>query len=258
MTDRDDVREAGSVLRSQLGLADSVAPTLLPGLADLVDELVFGSVWSRAGLARPDRMLATLSALSSKQYLSQLRRFVGAALDMGLDARLVQEVMLHCGMYAGIPSAENSLAVVADVLDQRGMAQPAADLDSNDDATDLEQLYSRGLETMTTLHAERSRDGYAAPTSTASDLYDIAIRYLYGEIWNRPGITTRQRMICSVASFTALQMEGQQRKFFRSALNVGLSAAEVCEVIVQTGPYSGFPPALNALVVAESVINTAD
>ena len=56
------------------------------------------------------------------------------------------------------------------------------------------------------------------------------------------------------AAFTATQLESQQRKFFRSAQNVGLSRTEILEVIAQTGPYSGFPQAFNALAVAEEVL----
>ncbi len=195
-------------------------------------------------------MLATLSALTSKQYLPQLADFVGAALHIGLSPRLIQEVMLHCAMYAGMPTAAASLETVRRVLGERGLAQPEDTLDE----ADLDELLAAGRETMRALHAERSEGGYAAPGSAASGLYATAIDYLYGEIWNRPGISRRQRMVCSVAAFTALQLESQQRKFFRSALNAGLSRAEVLEVIAQTGPYSGFPQAFNALAVAEEVL----
>lgn len=250
MPERDELRRSGREVRSLLAMGDERSAELAPGLTDLSDELVFGSVWARPGLELGDRMVATLSALTCKQHLPQLRRFVGAALHIGLSPRLVQEVVLHCGMYAGMPSAESSLQVVSEALDQLDVPHPSAEIEE----LDLERLYARGLETMDALHDERARDGYAAPDAAAAGLYATAIHYLYGEIWNRPDITTRQRMICSVASFTALQMESQQRKFFRSALNVGLTRGEVFEVIAQTAPYSGFPPALNALTVAGSVL----
>ena len=180
---------------------------LIPGLADLADEVVFGTVWSRPGLAPIDRVLATLSALSCKQYLPQLRGFVGVALDLGHEPRTVQEVMLHCGMYAGIPSAVNSLGVVAKVLEHRGLDRPEGEPSPHD----LGQLYEQGLDTMSTLHADRSRDGYASPDSGAAGLYDTAIRFLYGEIWNRPGRDIRPRLICAGGAFTALQRESPHR-----------------------------------------------
>ena len=50
----------------------------------------------------------------------------------------------------------------------------------------------------------------------------------------------------SVAAFTALKLD-QVKKFGESALNMGLSRTEVIEAVIQTAPYSGFAPALNAL-----------
>lgn len=249
MTAREELRRKGAAIRQELGLRQT-DPALLPGLGDLLDEVVYGRVWARPGLALEDRVIASLAALTSVQRLDQLAVMAGAALNIGLRPRLVQEAMLHCAMYAGMPSALASLAVVRGVLEERGLPVPEEDLDE----IDLDALETQGRATMQALHAERAEGGYANPDSAAASLYATAIDYLYGEIWNRPGIDRRQRMICSVASFTALRLEAQQRKFFRSALNVGLSREEVLEIIAQTGPYSGFPPALNALAVAEDVL----
>ena len=251
MNARDELREAGSDLRRRLGLAEEPGATLAPGFGDLLDEIVFGRVWGRPGLGLEDRMVATLSALTSVQALPQLGLYVGSAIHIGLSPRLVQEVMIHCAMYGGMPTAQNSLAVVADVLESRGMAAPSDD----PPRSDLEALTEAGRATMNELHAERSEAGYASPESAAAGLYNTAIQFLYGDIWNRPGITRRQRMICSVAAFTSQRMEAQQRKFFQSARNVGLTREEILEVIVQTGPYSGFPPALNALAIADDVLD---
>jgi 4-carboxymuconolactone decarboxylase len=108
---------------------------------------------------------------------------------------------------------------------------------------------------MRVLHAETAGSGYAAPESAANELYFIAIQYLYGEVWNRPGPTLRQRMICSISCFTALQLHSQQRKWFASAQkSVGLTRIEILEIIAQTAHYSGFPSALNALVIADEVL----
>ena len=57
----------------------------------------------------------------------------------------------------------------------------------------------------------------------------------------------RQRFICAVATFAALEMESQLVKFSQSALNHGLSREQSIEVVMQIAPYAGFPRALNAL-----------
>ena len=251
MSERDELRQSGRDSRQRLGLDLSNIEALSPSLAPLLDEVVFGRIWSRPSLDASDRMLATLAALSAKQYLPHLKVMVGSALDVGLTPRAIQEVMLHCAMYAGMPTAIASLETVQDVFRDRNIPTPTDTWQE----LDLPGLYERGQAKMQELHGERANAGYADPNSAAANLYATAIDYLYGEIWNRPGLTTRQRMVCSVAAFTALQMTSQQLKFYRSALNVGLSKDEVYEVIMQTGPYSGFPPALNALATAEDVFN---
>ena len=76
-----------------------------------------------------------------------------------------------------------------------------------------EVLDARGRELMATLHGERGQEGYAAPGNTITgELYPAAIRYGYGELWFRPGLTHRQRMLCALASFTVLGLERQLRE----------------------------------------------
>ena len=252
MKDRGALREAGKTIRLQLGIENNEETNLAPGFGPLADEIVFGKLWSRPGLSIDNRMLATLSALTSLQRLPQLETYIGSALKIGMTPSMIQEVVIHCGMYSGFPTMENSLAVVSAVLTKRNIPTPNVELPE----MNLNELEEMGQKTKRSLHAERAEEGYAAPGDQASaELYAVAIQYLYGEVWNRPGISQRQRMICSVAAFTAINAEKQQRKFFRSALNVGLTRQEIVEVIMQTGPYAGFPGALNALVIADDVLN---
>ena len=44
------------------------------------------------------------------------------------------------------------------------------------------------------------------------------------------------------------------RKFGQSALNAGLRRTEIIEAVIQTGPYSGLAPALNALAALSDVL----
>jgi phage tail tape-measure protein len=57
----------------------------------------------------------------------------------------------------------------------------------------------------------------------------------------------RQRALVAIAGFTALRMPEQVAKIGQSALNAGLSQAQMIEAIIQTAPLTGFPPALVAL-----------
>ncbi len=243
---RQELRAQGSAtLQTLFGSAEQTN-----GLANLLTEPVFGGVWNRPGLARADRMLCTIAALATGPRLRALRRHLAAGLDLGLSAEAIREILVQASLYAGFSAAEDTLALAAEIFAERGIPFPA---DPPEDVS-LEELTRRGTELMGALHGDRARQGYAsADNPITGALYPTAIQYGYGEIWFRPGLERRQRALVAVAGFTALRLPEQVAKFGQSALNMGLSKTEVVEAIIQTAPYTGFPPALNALGAISAV-----
>ncbi len=242
MTDRASLRAQGEAMRRRLfGDGDDGAPA---NMRTLYTEAVYGAIWSRPGLALEDRMICALAAFAAVQRLPRLGRHVGAALDLGLSARSIVEILVQIGIYAGFAASEEAIAAAGTVFTERGIAMP--DETARDDS--LEALNARGRALMQQLHGERATGGYAAPDNKVTGaLYPLAIQYGYGEIWFRPGLDLRQRALVAVAGFTALRLDGQVKKFGQSALNMGLSRTEVIEAVIQTAPLTGFAPALNAL-----------
>lgn len=257
MTTRDELRQMGAAMREGIGFVPHPAngppaEDLAPGFDRFTTEAAFGGLWARPGLGLQERMIATLAALSARQYLPQFRDYVGSALTVGLAPRAIQEISIQAGLYAGFPSAENALRVAQEVFDARGIDLPDVDLPEGDPA-DLEAM---GREVLSALHGARGQQGYASPDNpTTGALYQMAIQYGYGELWNRPGLDRRERMIVALAAFTALDYHAQFGKFVQSAINIGLTRAEAVEVIMQTAPYSGFPRALNALAIADEMLD---
>jgi 4-carboxymuconolactone decarboxylase len=250
MTTREELRRDGTALRRRL-FGPGASEHFVPGYADLRAELAFGAVWNRPGLGLADRMVASLAALCAVQRLNHLRRHIAAALDMGLAPRAVVEVFIQCGIYCGLPASEDAMAVAEAVYAERGVALP--DTSPRDDP--LDELDRRGRALLESFHGDRGYTGYASPDNPVTQaLYPVAIQYGYGEIWNRPGLDRRQRALIAVAAFTALKLDGQVRKFGQSALNAGLSKGEIIETVIQTGPYSGLAPALNALAALSEAL----
>jgi 4-carboxymuconolactone decarboxylase len=245
MPTRDDLRaQAEATSARLLGPHAPASPHVPAELADLLSEITHGGVWSRPGLAMADRMLATIAALAVNVRLAPLKRQVGPALDLGLTPLAIQEICLQSLLYSGFANVEDVFAALGEVFVLRGIAPPPAPRDT----ASLDELSARGTGKMHEIHGTRAQQGYADPANAITGaLYPAAIRYGYGALWFRPGLTTRQRALVSVAAFTAARMAEQVRKFGQSAVNAGATREEVVETIVQTAPYSGFPPALNAL-----------
>jgi len=196
------------------------------------------------GLALPDRMTCTIAALATGPRLKTLRRHLSAALNLGLTTEAIREILVQASLYAGFSAAEETLELAGEVFAERGLQFPS---DPPEDVS-LEALDQRGATLMATLHGSRATQGYAAPDNEVTGaLYGSAIRYGYGEIWFRPGLEPPQRALVAIAGFTALRLPEQVAKFGQSALSLGLTRTQVIEAIIQTAPYTGFPPALNAL-----------
>jgi alkylhydroperoxidase/carboxymuconolactone decarboxylase family protein YurZ len=246
---RQDLRNRGHAIRQSLNIAPPSEPELLPGFEDFFAEAAYGGIWDRPHLGHQERMLCTLGVLSVHQR-EQLGDMIGSALDLCLAPRAILEVFMQVGLYGGFITTESSVKTARAVFKARGIE--VAPEPSRDDDNDT--LDARGHKIMAMLHGERAGQGYAAPGNEITGaLYPSAIRYGYGELWDRPGLSHRKRMLTAISAFTALSLEALLRKFSQSALNIGLTKEEVMEAVIQTGPYSGFPRALIGLGILSDV-----
>jgi len=247
--DRHDLRHQGdAMLRTLFG--SSAQP---PGLANLLTEAAYGGIWTRPGLSIPDRLICSIAALAVGPRLKALRRHLCAGLDHGLTPQAIREILVQTALYSGFSAAEETLPLAGEVFAERNIQFPA---DPPEDVP-LEALDAQGAALMATLHGSRATQGYASPDNpVTAQLYPMAIRYGYGEIWSRPGLDHRRRALVAVASFTGLRLPEQVAKFGASALNIGLTQAQVIEAIIQTAPLTGFPPALNALAAISAAFAT--
>ncbi|GLK86353.1 carboxymuconolactone decarboxylase family protein [Ancylobacter defluvii] len=101
------------------------------------------------------------------------------------------------------------------------------------------------------------RSGEQVMTALADIAPDFA-RYIfefgYGDIYSRPGLDLRTRMLATVAGLVTLgHAERELEVHIGSALNCGATRDEMVETIMQMALYAGFPAALNALFVAKRV-----
>lgn len=258
MNSREELRRKGNEIRELLQHGTYPvrerprATTSIPGLRNFTGEAIFGSVWSRPGLDVRYRMLATLSVLSSLQRLSQFHTYVHSALNMGLDPEEIQEVPIHCSLYAGFPSAVNSLELVHEAFRERDIEPPRTEVPE----VSLEEMEARGRELREQLFGPDGQQGYAsALEDLAPDLRVLTYQFGFGEIFFRPGLDLKSRVVCTTAALTALRADGQLRNFLRAGPRVGFSQEEMVEVLMQTGGYAGYPAALNAISIAAEVWN---
>ena len=90
----------------------------------------------------------------------------------------------------------------------------------------------------------------------APKLAELSANVLFGDVWERPGLSKRDRSLITVASLIALYRTDQLRGHIRRALDNGVTKEEIGEVITHMAFYSGWPTAANAVQVAKQVFES--
>lgn len=255
MPTRRELLQRGEAIRQQLqhGAQGSTGPAAtgaLPSVRRLTAEAVFGAVWGRPGLDLRLRMVCTLSVLSVLQRLPQLRTYIHSALTLGLEPRAIQEIFIQCAFYGGFPTMVNALALASEVFAQRGLQVVESPIPERS----LEELDTQGRAIRHALQGEQGQQAYTNADALGADLFQLALQYGYGEIWQRPDLDRQSRVVCAVAAFTALGCEPQLRGFLQAARRVGFSNEAIMEILMHTAPYSGFPRAFSAVTLAQEVL----
>jgi 4-carboxymuconolactone decarboxylase len=84
-------------------------------------------------------------------------------------------------------------------------------------------------------------------------LAELTDNVLFADVWERPGLSKRDRSLITVASLIALNRPEQLRSHLQRARENGVTKDEVVEVITHLAFYTGWPNAINAITVAKEV-----
>jgi 4-carboxymuconolactone decarboxylase len=117
-----------AIAQSQPPAASSPAPAkppsraqqlmgdIAPKMAELTDNVLFGDIWERPGLAKRDRSLVTVSALIAMNRPEQLRSHLALARTNGVKEEEIIEAITQLAFYAGWPNAISAIAVAREVF----------------------------------------------------------------------------------------------------------------------------------------------
>jgi 4-carboxymuconolactone decarboxylase len=90
----------------------------------------------------------------------------------------------------------------------------------------------------------------------APKMAELSANVLFGDVWERPQLSKRDRSLITVAALVALYRTDQLRGHIGRALDYGVTKEEIGEVITHMAFYSGWPTAANAVRVAKGVFDS--
>jgi 4-carboxymuconolactone decarboxylase len=85
-------------------------------------------------------------------------------------------------------------------------------------------------------------------------LVELTDGVVFGDIWERPGLSKRDRSLITVATLIAGGRTEQLPGHLRRALANGVTRTELVEVITHLAFYAGWPRAMSAITVAKEVL----
>jgi 4-carboxymuconolactone decarboxylase len=113
------------------------------------------------------------------------------------------------------------------------------------------ERHEKGAESVKQVLGPRAEESLA----TLGELGDRIIETIYGDIYQRDGLTLKERQIATLCMLMALGGKDRQVKVhMRAGLRVGITEDELRELVIQLAAYAGFPAAINAQAQLNEVL----
>lgn len=225
-------------------VAPPVVRDVAPALADYTDAVLFGEVWERPDLSKRDRSFVVVAALVAGGHTDQMAGHFGRALDNGVTPQELSGVITHLAFYTGWPRAMSAVGVANTVLTERGLSP----VETSDDLAPLDAAAD----------APRAASVQANVGPVAPALADYTNGVLFDDLWRRTDLSPRDRSLATVVALTANGQAEQLPFHLNRAMDNGLTREQVGEVLTHLAFYAGWPRAMSAVAVADTVFKSRE
>ena len=297
MTRDSEMTDRGRGLREKYGLppegqAMALTDADLQGRLETLDAVdqhftaattrFIAGMHARRVLDPRTRVLVLIGQFAMTRSAGHLDTTLRSALSAGVDPREVLEVILMCQIYGGDtvvqPAVSAAVGAAAELglqgsleaqqlpidgrdrersLDEERTGWSAADRHHPDLAGFIERHGWLGISTGL-LH----RPGHHLAILGHLEELDAEYaglweRFAYQDLYSRSLLDDRTRLLCTVGDLLAIGAIASATQHMTGALAAGATAREVLEVILQSGPYFGFPLMTSSLRVFEGLLKDA-
>ena len=213
-----------------------------PALVEYRKEILADELWSRPGLSPRDRSIVTLAAMIGRNHQVGLRHEIERALDNGVEASEISEVITHLAFYVGWSEAMSAVKPAGAVFEDRGI--------------DVDELPPAGGDRLP-LDEEAEAKREAGVEQTYGDVAPGVLEYttdiLFRDLWLRPALTPRDRSLVTISALVASGQAAQLTYHLRVAMDNGITKSEASEMFTQLAFHAGWPKVFSALPVAKEI-----
>ena len=230
---------------------------LIIGLLFNINLLDVNAQDSQSTLSASQKSMISISALTAKGDLAQLKKALAAGLDSGLSIIKIKESIVHTYAYCGFPRSIRGLQTFMEVLDER-KSKGINDIEGDPASpiSETKSKYERGrdnLEKLSGAPKDAPKSGY----SVFSPEIEVMLKeHLFAVLFDRDVLTYAERELVTISVISAI---GKAEPMLKSHLNISLrngwtpeQLKEFVQVIHKT---IGKKEAKAANVVLQEVLN---
>jgi 4-carboxymuconolactone decarboxylase len=199
-------------------------------------------LWKRPGLTPRDRSIVTLAALVARNQAIEMPFYLGQALDNGVKAREISEIITHLAFYSGWGNAMAAIGAATEVFVERKIG-----------ADQLPPASPSLLPLDEKAEADRERRVEEQFGKVAPGIVQYTTDILFRDLWQRPDLAPRDRSLVTVSALIASGQVAQITYHLNRAMDNGLTQAQAAEVLTHLAFYAGWPNAMSALPVAKEI-----
>lgn len=242
-----------------------------PQATRLLVEFTYGGLMARGVLDERTRLLVVIAQCAAAGELEYMESAMRAALNEGVPARDILEILIQTTVYVGMPRINRAAKVFYKMIKgtkhlaaikksqppiegrnaERSLAaERKAWTVSEKDFPGIDDLMNKygwhGLSAGIRLQPTHHAHTVLLMDRVDQNFLKFWLDYIYGGLYVRGVLDDKTRVLCVVGVCAALDEMPQNENHIRNALMLGATPREVMEVTLQSTQYWGMPRSLRA------------
>lgn len=213
-----------------------------PALDRYTQQLLLGNLWQRSDLSARDRSIVTISVLIARNHMVEMPFYLSLALDSGVKANEISEIITHLAFYSGWSNAMGAAVIAAEIFGKRGIKP--------DQMADSDPVLLPIDETAELLRATTVEQNYGV---VAPGVVQYTTDVLFHDLWLRPALAPRDRSMVTVSALIACGQTSQISYHLNRAMDNGLTQEQGSAMLAHLAFYAGWPNVFSALPVVKEV-----
>jgi 4-carboxymuconolactone decarboxylase len=215
-----------------------------PEFIERFENFAFDEVVNQDDLDDRTRFMAILASLMGCQAIDEFRIMALGAMNAGVTAVEIKEIIYQGVAYLGIGRVLPFLRAANEIFEAKGIELPLEPQAS----TDMENRRSAGTQVQVDIFGERMKDFYKSGPLETVHINRWLAGNCFGDYYTRGGLDIAQREMVTFCYIAA--QGGCQPQLVAHAggnMNVGNDREFLIKVVSQCLPYIGYPRSLNAI-----------